>query len=96
VAFQQPGLAKVEKDVLSGFPSVTRCGDCQADGIFWQDLDGSFGDTCSVTEQRQEQSHQEGDSVEAGGSVKVIPRSQQGVAVEVEEGAEKDGGDEVE
>jgi hypothetical protein len=96
MTLQQPRLAKVDKDVLTGLPLMFRSGDGQPDRVPWQDLDLSLRDPTTVPEEHEAETHDHGDTVETGCGVEVVPGGEEGVAVEVEEGAEEDGRDDVE
>jgi hypothetical protein len=52
-------------------------------------------DPTAVPEEHEAETHDHGDTVETGCGVEVIPGGEEGVAVEVKEGAEEDGRDDV-
>jgi hypothetical protein len=53
-------------------------------------------DPTTVTEEHEAETHDHGDAVETGCGVEVVPGGEEGVAVEVKEGAEENGRDDVE
>jgi hypothetical protein len=73
---------------------ITRL-DHESDGVLRKDLDIRSTDPSTVSPEHQTESHHHGEPVQAGSRVEVVPGGQEFVAVQVEEGAEEDGGEDV-
>lgn len=81
MTLQQPRLAEIDKDMLPSFPLVLRRGDRQPDHIAGQDLDLSLRDSTAVANGHETETHDDGDAVQSGGGVEVVPGGDEGVAV---------------
>ena len=90
MTLQQTGLTKVDENMLSRFPLMTRRGDRQPDRIPGQNLNLSLGNVAPVSPQHETESHDDRDPVQPGRGVEVVPRGEESVAMEVEECTKED------
>jgi hypothetical protein len=81
--------------MLPSFPLVVRGFDGQTNSVLGQDLDAGRWYASTVSPEHETESHDDGEPVESGCGVEVVPGRQQLVAVEIEECAEEDGSEDV-